>query len=257
MQIIISPAKTLDFETKPKLTDYTLPAFLDDSCELMDQLKLLSPADLSNLMKISEKLGELNYERNQSWQVPFTPDNAKQCIYAFKGDVYTGLEAENLNKKELRFAQKHLKILSGLYGLLKPLDLIQPYRLEMGTRFVNNKGDNLYQFWGDKLTKAINKDLEENPVLINLASNEYSKVLNLKSMDAEIITPVFKDMKNGTYKLISFYAKKARGLMSRFIITNKITDPQRIKEFDLAGYQFNQSLTRGNDWVFTRDEATG
>ena len=254
MQIIISPAKTLDFETKPKFADHTLPAFLDNSYELMDQLKQLDPTDLSSLMKISEKLGNLNYDRNLSWQVPFTPENSKQCIYAFKGDVYTGLDADDLNKKDIQFAQKHLKVLSGLYGLLKPLDLIQPYRLEMGTRFKNNKGDNLYQFWGDKITKAINTDLENNPFLINLASNEYSKVLQMKDINTEIITPVFKDKKNGSYKLISFYAKKARGLMSRFIITNKITDPQKIKEFDLAGYQFNQSLTKGNDWVFTREE---
>lgn len=257
MQIIISPAKTLDFETVPKFADHTLPTYLDDSCELMDQLKLLDPTDLSSLMKISEKLGNLNYDRNQSWQTPFTPENSKQCIYAFKGDVYTGLDAEDLDKKDIQFAQKHLKILSGLYGLLKPLDLIQPYRLEMRTRFANDKGDNLYQFWGDKITKAINKDLENNPVLINLASIEYSKVLQMKDINAEIITPVFKDKKNGTYKLISFYAKKARGLMSRFIIANKINKPQQIKEFDLAGYQFNQSLTKDNDWVFTREEQTG
>ena len=257
MQIIISPAKTLDFETTPKLADHTLPTFLEDSCDLMDQLKKLDPTDLSSLMKISEKLGNLNHDRNQSWQTPFTPENSKQCIYAFKGDVYTGLEADDLNKKDIQFAQKHLRVLSGLYGLLKPLDLIQPYRLEMGTRLVNDKGNNLYQFWGDKITKAINNELENNPILINLASNEYSKVLQMKDINAEIITPVFKDKKNGTYKLISFYAKKARGLMSRFIITNKITDPQKIKEFDLAGYQFNQSLTKSNDWVFTRDEQPG
>jgi len=256
MQIIISPAKTLDFETKQKFTESTLPAFLDDSCELMDRLKLLSPTDLSSLMKISEKLGKLNFERNQAWKTPFTKENAKQCIYAFKGDVYTGLEAEDLNKKDIQFAQKHLRILSGLYGLLKPLDLIQPYRLEMGARFTNTRGDNLYQFWGDKLTNTINKELKDNPVLINLASNEYSKALQMKNINAEIITPIFKDKKNGVYKLISFYAKKARGLMSRFIVANKITDPQLLKEFILAGYQFNQSLSKDNNWVFTRDELT-
>ena len=208
MQIIISPAKTLDFETQATFTEYTLPAFLDDSCDLMDQLKMLTPTELSSLMKISEKLAELNFARYQSWQVPFSPDTAKQCVYAFKGDVYAGLKADDLNKKDIQFAQKHLKILSGLYGLLKPLDLIQPYRLEMGTRFSNTKGDNLYQFWEHKLTKAINKELQEGSTLINLASNEYSKALQMKEINAEIITPIFKDRKKGTYKLISFYAKK-------------------------------------------------
>ncbi len=254
MQIIISPAKTLDFETKPKFTDHSRPAFLDDSCELMDQLKQLDPTDLSSLMKISEKLGQLNYQRNQSWQLPFSPENAKQCLYAFKGDVYSGLEADQLNKKDIQFAQKHLRILSGLYGLLKPLDLIQPYRLEMGTRLSNEKGNNLYQFWGDKLTEALNTELDKNAVLINLASNEYSKAVQMNNVHAEIITPVFKDKKNGAYKLISFYAKKARGMMSRFIITNKIIDPELIKTFDLGGYRFNERLTNNNDWVFTRDE---
>ncbi len=256
MQIIISPAKTLDFESKPKFEDYTTPDFLEDSCQLMDELKQLGPHDLSSLMKISEKLGELNYNRNQSWQTPFTPKNSKQCIYAFKGDVYTGLDAESLNKKDIQFAQKHLKVLSGLYGLLKPLDLIQAYRLEMGTRFTNLRGSNLYEFWGNKLTEAINHEFDKNSVLINLASNEYSKVLKTKNIEAEIITPIFKDNKNGTYKLISFYAKKARGLMSRFIIENKIKDPDKIKSFSLNGYKFDPALSENNNWVFTRDQIT-
>ncbi|MFK8068241.1 MAG: peroxide stress protein YaaA [Gammaproteobacteria bacterium] len=254
MQIIISPAKTLDFVSEPKFADFTTPAFLEDSCQLMDELKQLGPDDLSSLMKISEKLGELNYDRNQNWQTPFTPKNSKQCIYAFKGDVYTGLDAESLNKKDIQFAQKHLRVLSGLYGLLKPLDLIQAYRLEMGTRFTNHRGTNLYEFWGNKLTEAINNEFDKNSVLINLASNEYSKALKTKNIEAEIITPVFKDNKNGTYKLISFYAKKARGLMSRFIIENKIKDPEKIKNFNVEGYQFNSSLSKDNDWVFTRDQ---
>lgn len=243
----------MDFESEPKFTDHTLSDFKEDSCHLMDQLKLLSPMDLSSLMKISEKLGELNYERNQSWQTPFTPENAKQCIYAFKGDVYTGLDAESLNKKDIQFAQKHLRILSGLYGLLKPLDLIQPYRLEMGTRFANNRGTNLYQYWGTQLTDRLNEELTDS-ILINLASNEYSKALKFKSLEAEIITPVFKDKKNGEYKLISFYAKKARGLMSRYIITNNLDSADQIKDFDLDGYKFNPKLTKNNDWVFTREE---
>lgn len=253
MQIIISPSKAMDFDSEPTLTDHTFSEFKEDSCSLMEQLKILSPMDLSSLMKISEKLGELNYERNQSWQTPFTPDNAKQCIYAFKGDVYTGLDAETLNKKEIQFAQKHLRILSGLYGLLKPLDLIQPYRLEMGTRFANNRGANLYQYWGTQLTDRLNEELTDS-ILINLASNEYSKALQFKSLEAEIITPVFKDKKNGEYKLISFYAKKARGLMSRYIITNNLDSAEQLREFDLDGYKYNPKLTKNNDWVFTREE---
>lgn len=244
----------MDFESEPKFSDHTFSDFMNDSCELMDQLKHLDPTELSSLMKISQKLGELNHERNQSWQTPFTPENAKQCIYAFKGDVYTGLDAETLNKKDIQFAQKHLRILSGLYGLLKPLDLIQPYRLEMGTRFANSRGANLYQYWGCQLTDALSEQLQDDATLINLASNEYSKVLQLKDLDANVITPIFKDKKNGEYKLISFYAKKARGLMSRYIITNKLTKAAQIKKFDLDGYNFNVDLSKNNDWVFTREE---
>lgn len=244
----------MDFESKSKLTDHSISDFINESCELMDQVKHLDPTELSSLMKISEKLGELNHERNQSWQTPFTLDNAKQCIYAFKGDVYMGLDAETLSKKDIQFAQKHLRILSGLYGLLKPLDLIQPYRLEMGTRFANSRGANLYQYWGNRLTDALSEELQDDATLINLASNEYSKVLQLKNIDANVITPIFKDKKNGEYKLISFYAKKARGLMSRYIITNKLTKASQIKKFDMDGYKFNLNLTKNNDWVFTREE---
>ncbi len=253
MQIIISPAKTLDFETKPKISEYTQPEFLEQSCELVDQLKQLTPDDLASLMKLSDKLALLNYERYQSWRTPFTPENSKQCVYAFKGDVYTGLEVASLDKADIDFAQNHLKILSGLYGLLRPLDLIQPYRLEMGTPLKNPRGDNLYRFWGNLITQKLNDSLEENPVLINLASNEYSKAVNFDNLDADVITPIFKDKKNDEYKLISFYAKKARGLMSRFIITHRITKPDQIKAFDLAGYRFSPSLSKEREWVFTRD----
>lgn len=254
MKILISPAKTLDFESASPFSTFTMPQFLGDSCELMDQLKTHTPEDLSTLMKISAKLGDLNYARNQDWQIPFTQENAKACIFAFKGDVYTGLEAETLTKKEITFAQDHLRILSGLYGLLKPLDLIQPYRLEMGTKLSNTRGDNLYQFWADTLTKTLRE--EENKVVINLASNEYSKAVDLKHFDLPVITPVFKDMKNGQYKIISFFAKKARGLMSRYIIQERIKKAEDIKYFDIAGYSFNSKLTRGNEWVFTRSEAS-
>lgn len=254
MKILISPAKTLDFEQPSPINDHTTPAFLDESCALMDQLKTCSPDMLSSMMKISDKLGELNYARNQDWQVPFTQENAKACVYAFKGDVYTGLDAESLSKKEITFAQKHLRILSGLYGVLKPLDLIQAYRLEMGTKFQNDRGADLYQFWGDQINEALKA--EEKQCVINLASNEYAKAAKLKCLDVPVITPVFKDFKNGQYKIISFFAKKARGLMSRYIIQHGITKPEEIKAFDVAGYAFNPEMSKETEWVFTRKEAT-
>ncbi len=257
MQIIISPAKTLDFETASPTNERSNALFLNDSCELIDQLKTLSPDKISTLMKISPKLAELNYGRFQNWLMPFDPELSKQCLFAFKGDVYTGLDADTLNKKEIRYAQKHLRILSGLYGLLKPLDEILPYRLEMGSKFANGRGTDLYQFWGDKLTNALNAELrkDKNACLINLASKEYAKVLQISELDAEIITPVFKDMKNGKYKIISFYAKKARGMMSRFIISNQLKQVEDLKDFDRGGYVFNPELSSEKDWVFTRAEA--
>ena len=208
-------------------------------------------------MGLSDKLGALNYERFQEWQTPFSTDNAKQAILAFKGDVYQGLDAENMSSEELNWAQDNLRILSGLYGLLRPLDLMQPYRLEMGTKFANNRGANLYQFWGDIITKQLNKLLSASPksVLINLASNEYFKSVQSKNLDAEIITPVFMDQKGDKYKIISFFAKRARGLMSAFIIKNKISDPQQLKTFDIDGYKYNAAMSEGNKWVFCRAEA--
>lgn len=255
MLFVISPAKTLDFETPATTTKHTLPILLDDSAELIDQLRKLEPDALSKLMSISPKLATLNSNRYYEWSLPFNTDNAKQSILAFKGDVYTGLSADNFIPSEMEFAQKHLRILSGLYGVLRPLDLIQAYRLEMGTKFKNDRGNNLYEFWGNAITDLINQDIknQKSQTLINLASIEYFKSINTKELDARIISPVFKDKKNGDYKIISFYAKKARGLMSRFIIQNKLTDPEDIKDFNLEGYSFKESTK--DSWLFTRDDS--
>lgn len=257
MLLVISPAKTLDYETPVAIDAHSMPDYLDDAAGLIEQLRELSPQNISSLMKISDKLGVLNFNRYQDWHRPFTTDNARQAVLAFKGDVYTGLQAGEMSEKDLQWAQQHLRILSGLYGLLRPLDLMQPYRLEMGTKFANKGGENLYQFWGDKITDGLNSALQKQGqgVLVNLASNEYFKAVNTRKLDGEIITPVFKDLKNGSYKIISFYAKKARGLMSRYIIENRIEDREKIKQFDLEGYRFNQAMSSSSDWVFTRDAA--
>lgn len=255
MKLVISPAKTLDFESAPVTQTYSDPSFLENSQLLIDELKELSQADVATLMKLSDKLAALNVARFGSWETPFTPENAKQAILAFKGDVYTGLDAESFSEEDFSFAQNHLRILSGLYGLLKPLDLIQPYRLEMGTKFANSRGKNLYEFWDMQLTDALNNEFseEKEPVLINLASNEYFKAVKTKNLQAEVITPVFKDWKNGQYKMISFYAKKARGLMAAYIIQNQLSDPEQLKNFDTEGYYFSEEQSKGNEWVFLRD----
>lgn len=255
MLMIISPAKTLDYESPLATETHTQPDFLDDACELIDQLKELEPHQICNLMDISDKLGQLNAERFQNWHTPFTPDNARQAVLAFKGDVYTGLDAESFSEDDFQFAQKHLRILSGLYGLLKPLDLMQPYRLEMGTKFENTRGKDLYAFWGSKITKALNQQLaEDDQVLVNLASNEYFKSVKKRELDARLITPQFKDWKNGKYKMISFYAKKARGLMCRYAIQNQINKAEDLKGFNLDGYYFSEDQSDNNNWVFLRDE---
>lgn len=255
MLMVISPAKTLDYESPLATETFTQPDFLDDSCELIDQLKELEPHQVSNLMSISDKLGQLNAERFQSWQVPFSPENARQAVLAFKGDVYTGLDAQSFSEQDFSFAQKHLRMLSGLYGILKPLDLMQPYRLEMGTKFENKRGKDLYAFWGDSLTQEMNRLLKnDDEVLVNLASNEYFKSLKKKDLEGRLITPQFKDWKNGQYKMISFYAKKARGLMCRYAILNRITDANDLKGFDLEGYYFSEDQSDNNNWVFLRDE---
>lgn len=252
MLTVISPAKTLDFESAPCTEVYSQPEFLEQSQQLIDELKELSAPAIASLMKLSDKLAGLNMARFQTWKPPFDLDNAKQAVLAFKGDVYTGLDAETMGEDGFDFAQKHLRILSGLYGVLKPLDLIQPYRLEMGTKFANAKGNNLYQFWGSQLREEI-ESLADDEVLVNLASNEYFKALEGKKLKPRIITPVFKDWKNGQYKIISFYAKKARGLMSRYIIDHKINDPEQLKNFDTDGYRYSEEMSEGDNWVFIRD----
>lgn len=254
MLLVISPAKNLDYETPAKTKQKSEPEFLDDAQQLIDELRELAPQDISSLMGISDKLGVLNYDRYQEWSTPFTEDNAKQAVLAFNGDVYTGLDANSFKADEFKFAQKHLRILSGLYGLLKPLDLMQPYRLEMGTKFANQRGKDLYQFWGETITEALNKQLKsvKSDVLVNLASNEYFKSVKPKLLNAEVITPVFKDWKGDKYKIISFYAKKARGLMAAYIIKNKLTDVEAIKGFDYEGYSFNEGMSSAKEWVFTR-----
>ena len=217
----------------------------------------MSPDDIRALMGVSDNIAQLNHARFMNWTAPFSLDNAKQSVLAFKGDVYTGLQAETLSAAQLGFAQKHLCILSGLYGLLRPLDLMQPYRLEMGLKFANRGGKNLYEFWGDDINKAMNKQLTQSgtAVLVNLASNEYFKSVKARELDAEIITPVFKDLKNGKYKVISFYAKKARGQMARYIIEKELNEPAGMKRFRSDGYRYNKAESTAHDWVFTRDEA--
>ncbi|GLX64406.1 UPF0246 protein [Proteus vulgaris] len=257
MLITISPAKTLDFESPLATTHFTQPELLKYSQQLIEECRKLSSSDIASLMKISDKLAGLNAARFGEWQPNFTPENARQAILAFKGDVYTGMQAELFSEDDFQFAQQHLRMLSGLYGVLRPLDLMQPYRLEMGIKLKNKKGSDLYQFWGNTITEALNKALEEqgDNVLINLASDEYFKSVNPKKLNADIIKPIFLDEKNGKYKIISFYAKKARGLMSRFIIQEKLTNKAQLKEFDLEGYQFNSAESEGNTLVFKRAES--
>lgn len=254
MLTVISPAKNLDFDSKPHTETHSEPQFLTQSQLLIDELKELDTAQVATLMKLSDKLAALNVGRFNEWQTPFSLDNAKQAVLAFNGDVYTGLDAASLDEKGLAFAQKHLRILSGLYGILKPLDLMQPYRLEMGTKFANQKGKDLYAFWGSTLRETLEIDAEmADEILINLASNEYFKAVEAKKLKARIITPAFKDWKNGQYKMISFYAKKARGLMTRYIIDNQINEPELLKGFDYDGYRYSEEMSSKDDWVFIRD----
>ena len=254
MLMIISPAKTLDFETLAPSKSFTLPGLLNRSQELIDILREKDSFEIAELMKISMTLADLNSARFRDWQTPFSLKNAKQTLFAFRGDVYTGLDADTLDESGISFAQSHLCILSGLYGVLRPLDLMQPYRLEMGTRLANERGKNLYDFWGSLITEALNRALKEqgDNILINLASNEYFKAVMVKELAAEIITPIFKEKRGDIYKIISFSAKKARGLMSRYIIDNQISDPEQIKNFDLEDYAYNPALSSGNSWVFSR-----
>jgi hypothetical protein len=258
MLLVVSPAKKLDFESPVATSQFSQPNLLKHSQLLIDDCIKLSPSDIASLMKLSDKLAGLNAARFGEWSTPFTTENARQAILSFNGDVYAGLDAQTFNDDDFEFAQQHFKILSGLYGLLKPLDLIQAYRLEMGCKLRNGRGDNLYQFWGDIITNELNQSLQENndDVLINLASTEYFKSVKTTLLNATVVTPIFKDWKNGQYKIISFFAKKARGLMARYIIQNKLTKADDIKQFDLAGYQYEPTMSKGNDWVFTRKEAS-
>jgi len=257
MLIVISPAKTLDYETVPVTKKHTIPDFLNDSQELINRARRFSALDIADVMDVSMKIAELNVQRFSDWHTPFTEENAKQAVLAFKGDVYTGLNAETLSAKDFQYAQKHLRILSGLYGLLRPLDLMQAYRLEMGRKIETDRGKNLYEFWGDTITDGLNLQLKKTKSkhLINLASVEYFKSVKPKNINAEIITPAFKEYKNGEYKMIGVYAKKARGLLTRHIIENKIENIEDIKAFSVEGYQFNKKLSEGNSWVFTRKQA--
>ncbi len=256
MLIILAPTKTLQMAGNSPVEKYTFPENLSKSEQLVNILKNKSVDELTKLMQISPKLAQLNFERFQQWHLPFSRDNAKQAIYSFKGEVFNGLNAETLQRSDIEFAQNHLIVLSGLYGTLHPLDLIQPYRLEMGTKSAFGDNRNLYEFWRPTITLNLQKALDSqgDQYLINLASNEYFKSIDLKQLKAHIITPQFKDFKNGTYKVITIYAKKARGLMTRFIIQNRLTNPEELKLFDSDGYFYNEQLTTDQDSpVFTRN----
>ena len=250
MLVVISPAKKLDYSSSIEAPELSQPALLDHAEELSIGLKALAPQDVSSLMHLSDKLGALNYERFQEWQTPFNETNARAAVLAFKGDVYQGLDADSMTAEDLHWAQDHLRILSGLYGVLRPLDLMQAYRLEMGTKFANQRGKDLYQFWGDVITAELNR--VESSVLVNLASNEYFKSVRKKDVNARIVTPVFMDKKDDKYKIISFYAKKARGLMSRYIIQNRITEIEQINQFNSDGYVYNAALSELDAPVFLR-----
>ena len=254
MLIFLSPAKSLDFKTPPHIAEFTQPAFLRQSEILIKQLRKLSPADIANLMDLSDPLSLLNYNRYADWQLPFTPENAKQAVLAFDGDVYDGLAARHLSAEDLQFAQQQVRILSGLYGILKPLDLMQPYRLEIGTKFANKLGKDLYAFWGERLLKTINAELAEmsRPVAVNLASEEYFKAAIGRKIKGQLIQPVFEDWKNGQYKIISFFAKRARGMMSRFAIVNRLSEPEGLKSFGDDGYAFAPEASDDQRWVFRR-----
>ncbi|MGL6384299.1 peroxide stress protein YaaA [Aeromonas caviae] len=256
MLIVVSPAKTLDYESPLVTSRFTQPELLDHSAALITRARQLSPDQIASLMKISDKLAGLNSARFAEWQPDFTPANARQALLAFKGDVYTGLAVEDFSEADLDFAQAHLRMLSGLYGVLRPLDLMMPYRLEMGIRLDNPRGKDLYQFWGDIITAHLNKALaaQGDDVLINLASDEYFKSVRPKALQGRIITPVFKDEKNGQFKIISFYAKKARGMMARHIIKHRLTRVEQLTGFDADGYYFVPEESDANTLMFKRAE---
>ena len=250
MLAVISPSKTQDFEPA-QIDVFTQIRQIEQSQVLVDLLKGKTQDDIASLMSISDKLSKLNFDRFQTFSTPFTLSNAKQALLAFKGDVYNGIDAPSLSLDDFEFAQDHLRMLSGLYGVIRPLDLIQPYRLEMGTKLKNSQGKNLYEFWGDQISQVLNVD--EPEVIINLASNEYFKGIDKKSINAKIINIAFKELKNDTYKIIGIYAKRARGLMVNYMIKNRLTEPELLKDFNVEGYQFRQDMSDDLTWVFTRD----
>ena len=250
MLILISPAKSLDYST-PAFKEYTLPDFPSDIKSLVSVMKKKSAREISELMHVSENLAVLNEERYKTFQKDFTLENSKQAILAFNGDVYTKIDVNDYTKSDFEFAQNHLRILSGLYGLLKPLDLIQPYRLEMGTRLETKKGKNLYDYWGKRIAKAINETAAGRPI-VNLASQEYFKAVDRKTLKTPVITVHFKEFKNDTYQIIGFFAKQARGLMTNYAITNRLSDPENLKSFNLEGYEYSAPMSSDSDWIFIR-----
>ena len=256
MLVLISPAKTLDYDSPLATAEHTQPQLLDKSQELVDVCRELTAQDLTDLMSISPKLAELNKQRFCNWEPIFNLENARQAILAFKGDVYAGLQAQDFTQQDFEFAQKHLRMLSGLYGVLRPLDLMQPYRLEMGTRLNNRAGKDLYGFWGNTITDHVNQALQAqgDDIVVNLASDEYFKAVKVNHLQGRLIKPVFLDEKNGQYKIISFYAKKASGLMSRFIIKNQLREVEQLKDFDLEGYRYSAEHSTEDELVFLRDQ---
>ena len=258
MLIVLSPAKSLDYESPLKIKKHTLPDFIGESAKLIADLKKLSPQQVGKLMGISDPLSVLNVGRYRDWSKTFTTENSRPALLAFNGDVYEGFDARSLDAKALDFAQEHVRILSGLYGVLRPLDLMQPYRLEMGTALKNARGKDLYAFWGDRITKALLKTLsqQKKPFLLNLASEEYFKVLQADALGYPVISPVFQDQKDGQYKIISFYAKRARGLMARFVVDNRITDIADLKNFKSEGYRYSAAESKPDKPVFRRAEQT-
>ena len=257
MIILLSPAKSLDFESPAKTKTSTQPVFQDRSAELIKTLRKLSQSDIAKLMKLSDALSELNVKRYKDWKKKHDQPTSKQAAYAFQGDVYKGLAIDEWSAASVKRGQKHIRVLSGLYGMLRPLDLIQPYRLEMGTKLKTGEGKDLYAFWDETIRNAITSDLaaQKSNLIVNLASNEYSKAAKLKTIDAEIVSPVFKDWKNGQYKMISFFAKRARGLMARHLIENSIKSTDDIKTFKSDGYRFDKKLSTEAAPVFTRKQA--
>ena len=252
MKIVISPAKSLEFEKELPTKKHTEALFLKESRQIQKELKQKSPKELSELMHISDKLADLNWERNKDWRTPFTTDNARPAIYTFDGDVYTGLDAYTIPVSKIDVLQDQLRILSGLYGILKPLDLMQAYRLEMGTKLPIGEASNLYEFWKDSITKSLNKELADDELFVNLASNEYFSAVDVKKLKVPVITPDFKDYKDGKLKIISFYAKKARGMMVRYIVDTNAKTIDDLKGFNYDGYQFDGNLSKDNHLVFTR-----